>query len=318
MEKRQFGRRFLKYLIGFAVLLVLIYGAGRLYFEVTGGFRVGNITSDFKHDARWDIAKLKPEEQQALSHILSQPYHFLGKGCQSYVFESADDQYVIKFFKYQHYRQKPWLNWFSFIEPVAEFRERSLAKKKKLFNGFFSSWKLGYEYLGAETGIVYVHLNKTNELNQQIHIYDKMGIKHTLDADRMEFLVQKKAALLCPTINEFMAMGEENQAKQLITNIVLMIVSEYKRGIVDKDHALMQNTGVYQGRPMHVDVGQFIFEERILDPAIADQELFNQTYKLRLWLQQKHPSLNTHLENELKNIMGDNFNHLKYVPKVKV
>lgn len=306
-----------RFLIAVAVLSFIIYGTQRLYFEVTGGFTVGNITSDFKHDSRWDTQPLNPEEQQKIGQILAQPYYYLGKGCQSYVFASDDGKYVIKFFKYQHYRQKPWVDLFAFIEPVAQFREKSMAKKKRLFDGFFTSWKIGYEHLQDETGIVYVQLNKTDDLNQQIKIYDKMGMEHVLDSAKMEFLVQKRADMLCPTISQFMANGEEVQAKQLLTDLVNMIVSEYRRGIVDKDHALMQNTGVYQGRPMHVDVGQFVFEERILNPEISNQELFNQTYKLRLWLQQEHPSLVAHLDNELTGVMGDQFYQLKYIPKVK-
>ncbi len=317
MEKGQFKRKLSRFLIGFTLFTLLIYGAGRLYFEVTGGFTIGNITSDFKPDPRWDTKPLSVEDQKQVSLILSQPFRYLGKGCQSYVFESEDGEYVIKFFKYQRYRPKFWLDYLTFIGPVEKIREKSAEKKRKRIQGLFTSWKIGYDELQKETGMVYVHLNKTDSLNQEISIYDKMGFQHRLDADKMEFLIQKKARMLCPTIDELMAKGQEAEAKELLTRLVQMIVGEYARGYGDNDHALMQNTGVYKGIPIHVDVGQFVYDETMKDPAISHQEIFNKMFRFRIWLQQQHPELIPHLDKELVDVLGDKFYKMKFIQKVK-
>ncbi|MFQ5730237.1 MAG: hypothetical protein ACE5GN_07740, partial [Waddliaceae bacterium] len=83
----------------------------------------------------------------------------------------------------------------------------------------------------------------------------------------------------------------------------------------DNDHALMQNTGVLEGLPVHVDVGQFVKNEAMKDSAIYNQELFNKTYKFRIWLQDKYPELLSYLDAELHHEMGDIFYQLKYIPK---
>ena len=41
-----------------------------------------------------------------LASILSQEFHYIGEGVQSYVFASADDQYVIKFVRHGRYKAK--------------------------------------------------------------------------------------------------------------------------------------------------------------------------------------------------------------------
>lgn len=315
MEKGSFRKKISKIIIGITVATLVIYGAGRLYFGVTGGFTIGNITSDFKPDPRWDTRPLTQDEQLLVGQILTQPFRYLGKGCQSYVFASDDGQYVVKFFKYQRYRHKPWLDYLTFIGPVAEIREKSIEKKRERLDSLYTSWKIGFDHLQKETGLVYVHLNKTNTLNQNITIFDKMGFEHTLEADQMEFLIQKRAEMLCSTIDRLMAKGEEKQAKELLTNLVNIIVEEYKRGFADNDHALMQNTGVYQGIPIHVDVGQFVYDVKMQNPDVANQEIFNKMFRLRKWLQQEHPTLIGHLDKELVGAMGEKFYELKYIPK---
>ena len=123
--------------------------------------------------------------------------------------------------------------------------------------------------------------------------------------------------MLCPQLEKLMASGEVNKAKVLLTRLLQMVLSEYHRGLADNDHALMQNTGVLGGLPIHVDVGQFVKNEAMKDPNNYNQELFNKTYKFRIWLQGKYPELLSHLDAELHNEMGDVFYQLKHIPKIK-
>src|ERR1700704_4131205 len=93
-----------------AFLFLAIYGAGRLYYQVTGGFTEGNIFYDLPFDPRFEM---KSKETVNLDFLLSKKFHYLGKGCQSYVFEREGGEYVIKFFKYQRFRPQEWLKLFS-------------------------------------------------------------------------------------------------------------------------------------------------------------------------------------------------------------
>lgn len=303
-----------KWLNRFVVLVVVVaalYGLGRLYYRVTGGFTIGNITSTRAYDPRWETKTLSQHEKQSIQVILDQQFNYLGKGCQSYVFLSSDGNYVIKFFKYQRFRIQPWIDLFSFVPAVDSYRLGKIDKKRNKLEGFFGSWKLAFNELQPETGLLYVHLNKSNDLNKQLVIYDKMGFEHHVDLDQMEFLLQRKAIMLCPYIDELMAKGDVEEAKLLLSRILSRVLSEYQRGLGDNDHALMQNTGVLDGYPIHIDVGQFVKDEKFKDPQVYKQEIFNKTYKFRIWLRKRYPELVNHLETELRALIGDNFSRMQ-------
>lgn len=308
-------KKFFKGLFYISVFLLIAYGSGRLYYAVTGGFTLENITSQFAYNENWDIPPLTDVEKHQVKHILSQNFTYLGKGCQSYVFASEDGQYVLKFVKYQRFRPQAWLDHFEFIPLVNRYRLAKIDKKTKKLEMLFSSWKVAYMHLKPETGLVYIHLNKTNDLKMPLKIYDKMGFEHVLNMDDMEFLLQKRAYMLCSVLSQFAQRGELGQAKELIDNLLTMILGEYQRGFADNDHALMQNTGAVGTTPFHIDVGQFVIKPEMAQPENYKQELFSKTFKFRKWLAKHHPDLGLYLEDKLLNILGPEMHTM--IPKLK-
>ena len=83
-------KRWIKILFILAFVYLLAYGASRVYYRMTGGFTIGNISYDLPFDARWEIPPLRESEAREREKILRQPFSYLGKGCQSYVFASKD------------------------------------------------------------------------------------------------------------------------------------------------------------------------------------------------------------------------------------
>lgn len=304
-----------KILVWLLLACAVVYGVGRLYFHVTAGFTIGNISSNFPYDSRWDTGSVSPEKRESLQAALSQVYTYLGKGCQSYVFLSADGKYVLKFFKYQRFRPQEWLGYFSFIPAVETYRLEKIEKKKEKLHNLFSSLKVAYDELQPETGILYLHLNKTHDLGINLTLVDKTGFKHQLDLDNFEFMLQRRAEMLTSTLDNFMNSGQAEKAKYLIDELLSVIDSEYQRGLGDSDHALMQNTGVLEGHPVHIDVGQFGRNDKFKDAKVAKQELFNKTYKFRFWLKKHHPELSQFLEARLYAIIGPEIKTLK--PQLK-
>lgn len=302
-----------------AIFVLLIgYGGGRLYFDLTAGFTVGNIQSDFAYDSRWDTRSLSQEENQELKVALNQEYRYLGKGCQSYAFLSQDGEYVIKFFKYQRFRPQEWTKWLTFIPAVEKKREKQIQHRRNKLEGVYASWKIAFDKLAPESGLVYVHLNKTDHLKNPIVIRDKIGLKHQVDPDQLEFLIQRRADMLCSTLDKWMRKGKVDKSKQLIQDLVAQVMSEYQRGLADNDHALMQNTGVYQGKPFHIDVGQFVESENVKKPEIYKKELFDKTYKFRIWLKKAHPELEIYLFDQIYAVIGPEIHTMKpYFGKVE-
>lgn len=305
----------LKIIFTLSVSSLLIFGAGRLYFQATDGFHVTHISSDFTFDPRWETRALAHSEQSQVDEILLQKFSYLGKGCQSYVFLSEDGEYVLKFFKYQRFRPQFYFYWFAFLPPVEKYLNNKIAVKNQKRESLFASCRTAFDHLPKETGLVYVHLNKTSHLNRAITITDKVGLMYNLNMDDMEFIIQKKATMLCSTLDTLASEGKDNEAKNLLTQLIQMVTSEYHRGFADNDHALMQNTGVYRGMPIHIDIGQFVEDETVKDPKVYYQELYNKTWKFRNWLREKHAKLLAHLDQELLNEMGENFYTTEFIPK---
>lgn len=297
-------RKILQKILLMGLTILALYGAGRLYFQVTDGFSVKNIESDLAYNSQWETRALNLDEKHQLDQAINQPYRYLGKGCQSYVFLSTDGQYVIKFFKYQRFRLQPWLNYFPPLPAMVKYRQEKIEKKQHKLAGFFESWKLAFDSLKNETGLVFVHLNKTDDLQKMMTIYDKMGIAHEVDLDHMEFCLQRRADMLCATLMRYKEQGDLLKAQRLIEDLLALVLSEYHRGLADNDHALMQNTGVMDGKPIHIDVGQFVYNEQIKDPSIYHQELFTKMYKFKLWLKEKYPELDLFLDDRLKEVIG--------------
>jgi hypothetical protein len=193
------------------------------------------------------------------------------------------------------------------LPEIVQYRKEKEEKKWDKLDGFVKSWKVAFENLKEETGLIFVHLNKTNNLHKQMTIYDKMGRKHQIDLDQMEFCVQSRADMLCDTLLKYKEQNQHQESKALIVNLLNLILSEYNRGLADNDHALMQNTGVVNGKPIHIDVGQFVQNEAVKDPAVYYQELFTKTYKFKIWLGDNYPELRLFLDAQLKQIMGDSY-----------
>lgn len=293
-----------RYLIYILVLSLCIYGAQRLYFDVTDGFSIGNISSEIPYDPQWEIPPLNPNEQKEIDLALGQPFTYLGKGCQSYVFLSQDGQYVIKFLKYKHFKPQWWLEWFTFIPPVRQYYNQKSIEKTRQLHKIFRSWKIGYENIPQYSGLVYIHLNKTPSWKQKIIIKDKMGFSHEIELGQFEFLLQHRASMLTETLLDLSKKQQNEKAEQIVDEMLILLLAEYTNGYADNDHALMQNTGVLHGRPIHIDVGQFIWNPVVMDPKVYHQEIYDKTYDFHVWLSKNYPEMALHLRTRLVSILG--------------
>lgn len=300
-----------RYSLILSLIFVIGFGSSRLYFLLTDGFCMRNITHNLPFDPRFATHPLTLQEKEEVLSILNQPFSYLGKGCQSYVFLSADGEYVVKFFKFQRYR-KSIIDHFDFIPFIKRARMDRLAHKKQKLENLFLSWKVAFDHLAEETEILYVHLNRTEDLKQKLTFTDKLGFAHVVDLDKMEFMLQKKAKMICPCIEGLMQEGKKEEAKQILYRLFDLIVSEYQRGFADNDQALMQNTGVVDGKPFHVDIGQFVFNENMKSPWVYAQHLYNKMYKFGLWLEERYPELAEVQQAKLHEIVGPQLEHLVY------
>ena len=183
-------KRNLAYLVVFLVVMIGIshYSAMR-----TDGFYPYKIPHSAPFRPDWEITP----SSIPLQPIFSQSFRYLGKGHQCFVFESQDGHYILKLPIHSRFLPPLWLRNVPFFSE--NYRSMKMVKGHHKLNKDSRSYTLAYERLKEETALLYVHLNRTNHLQQTVVVIDKIGVPHSLDLDQVEFLVQKKAEPFLPT-----------------------------------------------------------------------------------------------------------------------
>ena len=267
---------------------LVIFGAACVWLSIfcraqTDGFKICKISSDLPFSPEWETT---PNNIPFIKKALSQPFSYLARGSQAFVFASQDGQYVIKLIRYNHIQPSFWEKMTS--------PEKCKALEEK-FRHDFTSYKIAYEELQEETGLLCIHLNKTDLFCQNLVIVDKLGISHTLDLDKTEFILQKRAEPLYPHIKKLMNQEQEEMAKTLISHLIFLLSHQSSKGIMNSDVDLFKNFGCLENQVIELDVGS-------LKKGFQDkEELLKVTECLHQRLSQDYPSLDAHLLKELSS-----------------
>jgi hypothetical protein len=278
--------------------IVLFFYIERFCHKQTKGFRLTNILSDLQPRPEWST----PSPDSKLSELFSQTYSFLGAGGQCYSFISEDGTTVLKFFKHHHMRVPSFFKRFPLPASLASRRDRYSAKCEGKLISTFNSCKLAYEEFKEETGLIYVHLNKTDFLKQSVTIRDKLGISYKIDLDQTEFIIQKKAHLVFKDLKRRILHSSLEDSKLMINSILEFIYDRYKKGIKDHDNGLRRNFGLFQDRLIEIDVGSFAKATVPHNSRLLEEELRNKTKRLSHILYKKSPVLFTYYEEKIQTL----------------
>jgi hypothetical protein len=279
----------MKWIIKLAIFTCCFFITARLCKAETGKFTVLRITSNLTYNPEWETAPLSPTQESEIKTLLNQPYTYLGKGVQSFVFASENGQYVIKFFRHDHLGLPFWSKFLPGKDP-------KLAKKNSKLNKDFLSYKIAYETLKKETGLVFIHLNKTKNFNQTLDLVDKLGIHHPINLDNYEFLIQKRASLLYTALDQMIEENRLEDAKATLSKLVQLLAHRTEQGVSDKDPDLNTNFGVIGTDPIQIDVGRF----RKGPVRLDKNEIIRITDHLHQHLMVKCPELDQHLKTQIE------------------
>lgn len=259
----------------------------------TDGFALQKVFSNKAYNSKWESSGGNLEE---VKKILNQPFTYLSKGGQSYVFASMDGQYVIKLLRYDHIRPLPWV----YLLPE-KYAAPKIAKKEAKLEKELSSYKIAFDELREETGLLYIHLNKSDCFDQTLTLIDKLGISHHLNLDQVDFLVQKRARLVYPALSELISQGKVNKAKEALDSLIQLLSCRFEKEIFDKDPDLNTNFGFLQTKAIQLDVGTFrkTFPPNALKKRDAIRLI---TDNLHQWLMQKSPELDRYLRERVNEI----------------
>lgn len=189
--------------------------------------------------------------EKELKEIFCVPFDYLSKGAQTYVFASRDGKYVIKFFRFFNKYATPF--YFLPFESI----QKTVAKRNGKLNKDFNSYKIAFEQLKEETGLVFLHLKETNNLKTTITFYDKMKVQYKLSLDKVGFILQKRATPFYPTLDHWIKEGKTDEAKKALKALVHLLLKQEALGIFDKDPNLETNFGFLKDTPIQMDIGRF-------------------------------------------------------------
>ncbi len=291
------------------VLAALLVAAGIFCFkrlgdwcdQQTDGFSEQVIAMPLAVSTKWDVRPLSVSEIAEVKAALDQPYDYLARGQQAFVFLSRNGKYVVKFFNRKSSMLPfPW----NFLPEKWLFNQRKackLQRRKDKLHRDFMSYKLSFDQLQTETGLLFVHLSASNNLGARLHFQDKLRIEHALDLDQVPFVVQRCAQLVYPHIEQLMAAQRESEAKQALSSLLALFVKRCQLGIADSDPDLDKNFGFIGNQAVQIDTGRFVAAGAPLPPKVSPvgPPLIKASFKE--WLSQ-YPALFEHFEEEYQRL----------------
>lgn len=310
MNDKKIFHWFLGILIACSLFVLTIF----LYIELASDFRLENIVYEDKQ--LFPVAQLLDlREKESLNEILNHSFYYLSKGHQAFVFASDDGKHVIKFFRF--WRLKPsklmkTLSYFPGFEKIYDKYERKRVRRlEKLFLGY----QVANQYDKINTGLVFLHLNPTNDLNKTLIVRDRFGFSHSINLDEVSFAIQMRAVSTKKMLEELLKNNEIEKCKGALRQLIDLYFNEYQLGIIDQDHNILDNTGFTKERAIRLDIGQLKKDDRmkIHENYLVDlRKIIDK--RLSIWLRRKFPThaeeLINELENKYKEIANTEFNLL--------
>lgn len=279
-----------KWIIIICLLAVTVKGA--LWWDGRGdGFELSKIQSNLPVESRWDFDYTPEQYQQALK-VLQQPYKYLAHGFQCYAFESQDGLYVLKFFRHQRLRLSNFTLNLPAIPVFEEWRTAKILSMNRRREYLLRSCKTAQKFVPYESGLIYTHLNTTNNLFPTVEITDKLGNHYQIELDNYQFILQFKAEHIKPVLSKLAREGKLQEAKVRIDQIFALLADCANKGIQDADSALIykNNLGFLSDRAIYIDGGKLIPKESMKQKDRFIKDL-NRLKPLLKWMKENEPTL---------------------------
>ena len=288
----------LRFWIYLTAIILLCIAAARFSHHETKGFRITKIQNN------WDenVCGMPPLSQEEIAHVRSlfaYPFRYLGRGKQSFAFLSDDGTHVIKIFNNSHQRK---ITLFRILSRIPFFHHWA-AHKTLLFSNklekAFESYRIAFEEMQEKTGLLFIHLGRTDGL-PPLTLIDALHIPHRLDSNTLGFLIQKKATLVYPALEEMIQSQDMAKAKDTLCRLLDLFLWKFRHGISDSDPLIRTNFAVLDDAVIQIDVGPLSKDFSTLDPDKMRSEIFRITASLKNWLSDRCPELAVFLDQQLQ------------------
>jgi hypothetical protein len=207
----------------------------------------------------------------------------------------------LKFFKFRHLKPSWSSRWLSFIPWVGRYEERHGESQSRKLDRIFFGYQLAYERDRENNALIFAHLRLTNHLKQAVDVLDRYGFKHEIQLDNVVFVLQERGEATREVISKLLDGGDVEKAKERFRQILDLYVLEYEKGIWDRDHNVMHNTGFVGEKPIRLDVGRLREDERFKNSDHFKKDLEKVSLsRIDRWLNAYYPSYRESIMNDIK------------------
>lgn len=290
-------------LLQIALFITSVLLIERFCHQKTGGFQITKIESDHPFNPEWATPTPSDEDREHIHNLLDQRYTFFSYGGQAYVFLSEDGKTVLKLFKQHHLRVPAWIKSLPLPKTFKRIRNKWVHRKEDKFYLFFNSCKIAFDDFRDHTGLIYLHLNNTDYLNQQITLVDKLGIEHKIDLDHTDFALQHRAKLPKKHFRSLKKKNDYESAKKSLDSLIDMIVERSQKGIADRDPNIRRNCGFVGEKAVEIDLGSYTRSETLKIPFICKADIYQKSLQLKRMISKNYPELSPYLDERLTEIL---------------
>ncbi|SRR5581483_5523019 len=282
-----------------ALILVFIstaVGTARFCHHATKGFRLSKIRSNLTDG----MPALATEQERAFTEkLFEQKFHYLGRGLQSFVFESEDGHYVLKLFNNRYQEKIALFSFLSHFPGLGRWAcKRSHYFQEKL-SKTFNSYAIAFDEMQDKTGLLYIHLSPTSNLPQRLQLLDPLFICHELNPNEIGFLIQKKAELVYPALKKYLNSKDIDGAKRALSSLIELFFWKWRHAIADNDPLIRTNYGFVEGKAIQIDVGPLSKMAAAQSFEENHKQIEKITASLKFWLTENAPELTAFLDQEL-------------------
>lgn len=208
--------------------------------------------------------------------ILSQSFTYLDRGAQCYVFASQDGEYVVKIFRFDR-------------ALISKKRKKDSPMQK--IESLFTACVLASEKAREETGILYLHLNRTKNQFPTFYAKGPLGQTISIPIDYYRFAIQKKVVPFGDSLRDAYHSKSPDAMKKRIDSFLDILHSRVEKGIRNSDPSVGRNFGFLGERAFEIDFGNYS-----LNGSSKEKEIAHYTKRLRLWLSENAPEWVSYLD----------------------
>lgn len=250
-------------------LMVLILPASLK--RCTHSFHISRLQVDLPEQENWKTISRVPKEE--VLAILSQPFTYLSRGSQAFVFASQDGKYVLKLFLFDI--KDTLLNRVFHREEMARCANVRSAKT-------LDSLAMADHYFSQHTGIIYSHLNLDSDHLSSVLLRGPAWHRAWLDLNRVRFVLQVRAQPLAEPLMDAYRDNDRERFDRLIWAIDALLSERIECQIRNSDPTLFDNFGFRDEQALEIDFGNYT-----TNPSVDEKTRY--TEQLLKWAEKNTP-----------------------------